>query len=314
MEGLQEAPDVSGALRLTVGLVTLNEESTISESLGALLNEVDRIGAKAETIVVAGGRDRTIEIVRTDLNGRERARLIVDDEPKGKPAALNRIFSLALGDIVLLSDGDVVVNPEAVRRVLAAFGDSRVGCASGRVVGGKGNDSRVMKASSLINDIMHLSRNEQYRSTGTLDLASGYLIAVRKSLVDEIPTGINSDDGYISRLALQKGYRIAYVDDALVSVNFPSTVSDFVKQKMRTRFGHMQLDDLFGKERGRTIVKEARDFMKHLRAARRGGAYGIETPVVALCLVSFCWLCALSRRTIPSLYKSPVWQPVRSTK
>ena len=300
--------------RLTVGLVTLNEEGTISASLGALLDEIDRIQTRAEIIVVAGGQDNTIGIVRKMLEGRDDSRLIVDDEPKGKPAALNLIFSNASGDIVLLSDGDVVVGSGAIEKLLRAFDDSSVGCVSGRVLGGGRYHSQVMRASSLMNDMMHMSRRAQLELSRSLNLASGYLIAFRRDIVDKMPTGVKSDDGYISCLALQKGYRIAYVEDAVVYIKFPRSASDFIRQKMRTRFGHMQLEDYFGGRAGRTALAEVRDFARYMKAAKREGPYGSETLVVAFCLTALCWLSAYSRRIVPFLFKSPVWQPVKSTK
>lgn len=314
MDGQNEPSSTDSRMDLTLGLVTLNEEGTISDSLGALLSETKLVGVESELIVVAGGQDGTVDIVQTMLSAEPRARMVVDAEPRGKPAALNTIFSQCLGNVVVLTDGDVMIGPGAIEPLLRAFDDPEVGCASGRVIGRNGNHNCVMKASSLICEMMHLSRKERYKSNASLDLASGYLLAVRRALVDQIPLGVNSDDGYISCLVLSKGHRIAYAEDAIVYINFPRNVSDFVKQKMRTRYGHMQLEDYFGRGAGRAALGELRDFLKYLKTARRTGSHGPEAALTALFLVTLCWLNAYSRRIAPFLFRSPVWQPIKSTK
>ncbi|UCE92290.1 MAG: glycosyltransferase [Methanobacteriota archaeon] len=309
-----EPPNSGRKLSLTLGLVTLNEEGTIGASLGALLGEMNHLDVECEIIVVAGGQDGTVGIVQAMLDCNPRAKVIVDASPRGKPAALNTIFSSSRGDIVVLSDGDVVVGPGAIKLLLRAFDDPEVGCTSGRVLGAFGQYNHVMRASSLINDLMHLSRNERQKSEMSLDLASGYLLAVRRDLVDQIPVGVKSDDGYISLMTLSRGYRIAYAEDAIVYVNFPRSVSDFINQKMRTRYGHMELKDHFGGEVGRTAFRELRDMLKHSKAARRVGSYGMGTVMIALLLLAACWTYAYVRRIAPFLFKSPVWRPIKSTK
>ena len=49
----------------------------------------------------------------------------------GKPAALNAGIAAASHDLVVMVDGDTVLEPDAVRRIVQPFADSRVGAVSG---------------------------------------------------------------------------------------------------------------------------------------------------------------------------------------
>jgi glycosyltransferase involved in cell wall biosynthesis len=60
---------------VTIGLVTLNEEKVIAGSLGALIDESRNINS--EIVVVAGGTDRTIDIVSDSLLRARKSKLLV---------------------------------------------------------------------------------------------------------------------------------------------------------------------------------------------------------------------------------------------
>ncbi len=140
-------PERSHEVAATIALVSLNEENTIAGALGALIQESDETGS--EVIVMAGGKDRTVDIVATMLKDRQGDRLVVDSAPRGKPAALNTILGLANGSVIVLSDGDVEVRHCSVKLLLDVMNSGDYGAASGRVVGMPGKYNAVEKACDL---------------------------------------------------------------------------------------------------------------------------------------------------------------------
>ena len=295
----------------TIALVSLNEENTIARALGALIDESD--ATDSEIIVMAGGKDRTVEIVAKMLKDRPRAQLIVDSNPRGKPAALNTMLSVANGPVIVLSDGDVEVRPGSVQLLIDALKPDDVGGASGRVTGIPGKYNAVEKSCDLMTEMMHQSRLHSFRSTGTLELASGYLYAVKKNLARKILETTNSDDGFLSLCVRSAGKRIAYVPEAMVAIRFPKTASDFIRQKMRTRFGHMQLRKEFKDASPRSAKGEAGEF-RLLSGVARSRGYGPAVSALALILTSLSWSAAYMRRYLPWLFRKRVWQPIGSTK
>jgi cellulose synthase/poly-beta-1,6-N-acetylglucosamine synthase-like glycosyltransferase len=300
-----------GEVAATIALVSLNEEKTIAAALGALIEESESTGS--EIIVMAGGKDRTVEIVAEMVRNRSRARLIVDSTPRGKPAALNTMFSLAKGPIVVLSDGDVEVRRGSVKPLLEALGHEDVGAASGRVVGKPGKYNAVEKACDLMTEMMHLSRLRLSGASGTLELASGYLYALRKDLARKVPEHMNSDDGFLSLCVRSAGKKIAYVPDAVVAIGFPKAIGDFIRQKMRTRFGHMQLRNEFRNVSPRSAGGEMKE-LRMLSGVARSRGYGPAVPMLALVLTALAWAAAYLRRYAPWLFRKPVWQPIGTTK
>jgi cellulose synthase/poly-beta-1,6-N-acetylglucosamine synthase-like glycosyltransferase len=310
MSSLSESPEVD-RLTVTIGLTTLNEEKTVGRALDALMRGADAIGA--EIVVVAGGSDRTVEIVNAKLQSRSRDKVLIDSVPQGKPSALNRLVSAGSGEILVLTDGDVEVGDGSIELLLRALEDEGVGCACGRVTGSSSDGNAIQKACGLMAEMMHKERSERYASEGSVDLASGNLMAVRRSLFPILPLDSNSDDGYISLAVRSKGKKIAYVKDAVAVVKFPSTFSDFLRQKVRTRYGHLQLRLEFPDTTRRDALGEVRSFFRTRRNHDRTSC-GIEISILATCLAGCAWGCAYLRYCMPWLFRKPVWVPVRTTK
>lgn len=295
---------------VTIGLVTLNEENVIGPCIDAILEDIRSMDA--EIIVVAGGKDRTVEIVRSRLSGVARAKVLLDMDPRGKPAALNRMVSEASGKLLVLSDGDVRIRPGSIPLLITPFSDPDVGCCTGRVVGAQGRYNAIQKVSDHNTHLMHLSREIEFRETGSVRLASGYILAVRRALMPRLPEDTNSDDGYISAHVRSTGRRIAYVPDAVAEVRFPTTVQDFVRQKSRTRFGHVQVARQFHAEAARSATGELIAYLK-LRSGT-SSEYGLGISVLSFIMTGLSWVVALSKRFIPGLAERRIWVPIGSTK
>ena len=71
---------------------------------------------------------------------------------------------------------------------------------------------------------------------------SGYLYLVEiNSLPDEIPNLIINDDSYIGLYMLEQNKKLTYESKSKVFVKFPSNISDYFNQKIRTRVGWNQI-------------------------------------------------------------------------
>ena len=303
--------ECDGRFKSSLGLVSLNEEKTVGEALRVLIDEAEANDSKV--IVMAGGSDRTMTIVQTLAGANPCVLFIPDTEPKGKPAALNRMFALMNTPIIILSDGDVRVRTGSVRLLIDAMDSADVGAASGRVVGIPGNYNGIEKACDLMTEMMHLSRTEEHRMSGTLELATGYLYGIKRELIRDVPENMNSDDGFLSLCARSAGKNIAYVPAATVAIRFPKTLADFIKQKMRTRTGHLQLAAEFKGLTPRSARREMGEFRLMKEAAESRG-YGSSVWILALILTGLAWSAAYIRRYLPWLFRKRVWQPIVSTK
>jgi cellulose synthase/poly-beta-1,6-N-acetylglucosamine synthase-like glycosyltransferase len=168
------------------------------------------------------------------------------DPGEGKSYALNLLFEKLTGDtndLFILTDGDVYVSENAVEEILKRFEDSSVGCVTGHPIP---IDSRTEKfgywSHLLFSGIHNVRKN--YSEKGKFFECSGYLFAIRKGVVTNFPIEA-SEDAVISYLFSQKGYKIAYAENAEVYVKNPSNMEDWKNQKIRNIKGHENLSKLF---------------------------------------------------------------------
>jgi cellulose synthase/poly-beta-1,6-N-acetylglucosamine synthase-like glycosyltransferase len=215
-------------------ITAFQEAETISQAIEAFLPQLPQ---DAELLVVCPDPE-TITIVDSYAARYSSIRHIADTQ-QGKPTAINLGLEAAQGDIVVLSDGDVCVAPDALAPLLTPFQDPLVGAVSGRPSSVNPRDTVLGYWSHLLVDSAHQMRLERDRSNQFL-FASGYLLALRRSLLTQIPADALAEDAVLSHIIAAQGYRIRYAPQARVSVKYPTTYQDWLRQKVRSAGGHAQ--------------------------------------------------------------------------
>ncbi len=116
-------PPVTGPVSIIVP--AFNEQAGIEATVRSLLASDHPV----EVIVVDdGSTDRTADIVERLLAP---GLVLIRQANAGKPAALNAGITAASHDLVVMVDGDTVLEPDAVRRLVQPFADPHIGAVSG---------------------------------------------------------------------------------------------------------------------------------------------------------------------------------------
>ncbi len=220
--------------RLTVLITAFREAATVGQAIEAFLSQLP---TDAEILVVCP--DPATTAVVQDYAARYPAVRHVTDPQRGKPAALNIGLKAAQGDVVVFSDGDVVVAEDALALLLAPLANPQVGAVSGHPVSVSPRDTVLGYWSHLLTDSAHQIRLARDWA-GQFLLCSGYLFAIRRALVEHVPEDALAEDAVISHLVARQGYRIRYAPRARVSIKYPTTYRDWLRQKVRSAGGYAQ--------------------------------------------------------------------------
>jgi len=215
-------------------ITAYREPNTIGPAIAAFLPQMP---VDAELIVVCPDAETTAVIhqfTQTDPRVKHCA-----DPQHGKPAALNIGLQAAKHDIVILTDGDVLVDENAISPLLTPFQDKSVGAVTGQPVSLSPRATKLGYWSRLLVHGAHQERLRRDR-TGQFLLCSGYLFAFRKSLMPILPTDALAEDAVISHSIAEKGWQIRYAPDAKVFVKYPTTYADWLLQKVRSTGGYAQ--------------------------------------------------------------------------
>ncbi len=195
---------------VTLLIAAYNEAAVIAARLENAL-ELDYPPDRLQILVAAdGSTDQTAELVR-EYAGRG-VELSFQPERAGKMAAINRAMGRARGDIVLFSDANNHYDRQALRKLVAAFADPRVGAAGGA--------KHIMKGDGALGDSEGLYwRYEafikrQESRLGSTTGVCGEILALRREWFVPPPPDTINDDLYLALSLIRRGYDVVYVGDA----------------------------------------------------------------------------------------------------
>jgi cellulose synthase/poly-beta-1,6-N-acetylglucosamine synthase-like glycosyltransferase len=239
-------------------------------------------------------------------------RHVPEPEKRGKPHALNLALAVAVGDIIVFSDGDVSVAEDALTPLLAPFTDTCVGAVTGRPVSISARHTKLGYWSHLLLSGAHRARLARDQA-GRFLLCSGYLFAARKALIPPIPEDALAEDAVISQRIAGQGYRIRYAPAAEVYVKYPKTYADWLRQKVRSAGGYAQDYVRKSPHQMRSLRREAQDGLWHaltFAQSWRESGWTVQLLAARLHLWALVWW-QVRWRQRPL---SDLWQPVETTK
>jgi GT2 family glycosyltransferase len=112
---------------ISVIMPVYNGETTVEKTLKSLFLQTKKFD---ELIVVDdASSDRSKEIVQEYLEGKRECQLIEHKKNKGLAESYNDAISLSKGNLIITLHQDVVLNPDALEKLLKPFGDEKVAAA-----------------------------------------------------------------------------------------------------------------------------------------------------------------------------------------
>ncbi len=218
-----------------------NEENWISHKIAnSLLLDYPRNRVRF-VFVTDGSNDATSQLVNQYSYPPDvRWELFHQPERQGKIAAFQRAMQFITTPLVVSTDANTLVNPEALRRLVQHFSDPQVGAVAGekRISLGDKDD-----ASSAGEGIYW-----QYESTlkrwdarlWSVVGAAGELFAFRREAYQDVPTDTIVEDFYLTMQIAQKGYRVQYEPGAYAVESSSASVREELKRKVRIAAGSWQ--------------------------------------------------------------------------
>src|ERR1700723_522939 len=225
--------------QVTLLVPAYNEQAAIVQTIQAAL-ACDY--PKLEVLVMDdGSTDQTPELVRANFGNDPRVRMISQPN-RGKPAALNHGLEEATGEVIVSIDGDTIVDPEAIRRLVRHFADPKVGAVAGNVK--VINRNRWLTRWQALEYIT--SQNLEKRAFDLLNcipVVPGAVGAWRSDLVRSCE-GFSKDtvaeDTDLTITIRRSGWKILYDEDAIGHTEVPETVEALIRQRFRWTFGTIQ--------------------------------------------------------------------------
>lgn len=220
---------------VTVLLAVYNGEDFIQRKLDVLF-ALDYPAELLDVIVVSdGSTDQTDEIVKGNADRRVQ---LLRVPHQGKAAALNEGFRYASGEIVFFTDVRQWFEPDALSYMIANFADPTVGAVTGEP---------RFQHSLLVGEEADMDLYWRYelwarRRHSEMDSAlvtTGWIYAVRRTLLSPIPPDSLTDDAVIPLRVLLGGHRVICEPKA-IAVDYAQIHGGEFRRKLRTLSGLWQ--------------------------------------------------------------------------
>ncbi len=198
-------PLQNGAIEPTISfIVPAHNEDTVIEDKIANLLALEYPRERIEILIGSdGSSDGTEEIVRR--HAADGVGLISFPQQLGKSAVQNGLVAAASGEILVFTDADCFLPPEALRRLIHNFSDSRVGLVTARPLYENESATCITQNESLYLRYESWLRREE-SDRGLLSMASGSLFAMRRTLWRPLDANLG-DDFVLPLEVLRAGYR-----------------------------------------------------------------------------------------------------------
>lgn len=286
---------------ISIIITSFKEPNTIGKAISSFLDQ--KIKEKYEIIVVAPDKET--------LNAAKKYKVkLIQDQAKGKPSALNLAFKKAKGDILILTDGEVYTSINSVNELVDKF-DKDTGVVSGHPVSLNPRTNFLGYTSHLLTFMADKLRRDLSKK-GKFIVCSGYLFAIRKGIVKEIPPEMLSEDAYMSRYIANKGYKTNYAENALVYVKYPTNVKDWIKQKRRSTGGYEQLKKYFSEKSMRYFSQEVSGVFSIFSYCKSVKEVYYNFKLIILRL--YLWLLIFKDSYIVKKKFEDIWVRIESTK
>jgi len=162
------------------------------------------------------------------------------DTRQGKPNVINILAGHARGDILILSDANVMFEENTMQELMLPFSDPKVGLVDSQMINvGMKKDGISNQEKAYISREVRI-KHEESLIWGTMMGPFGGCFALRKSLFKPVPSNFLVDDFYLSMLVLETGFKAINNPKAIVYEDVSNDLAIEYKRKIRIATGNFQ--------------------------------------------------------------------------
>ena len=220
----------------TVVVAAYNEASIIREKIANTLALNYPKGKIHYLFVTDGSTDQTPGLV----SGYPTVKHLHSPERKGKIAAIHRAMDQVHTDVVVFTDANTLLNPDALMALCRHYSDERIGAVAGEKRVHSGGEADASAAGEgfywKYESALKKWDAELYSVVGS----AGELFSIRRRLYEAVPADTVLDDFMISMRIAEKGYRVAYEPGAYATEMASENIQEELKRKIRIAAGGIQ--------------------------------------------------------------------------
>ena len=148
----------------------------------------------------------------------------------GKAHGMKRLAAIATGDVLVFTDANVVLAPDALVNIASRYVDPTVGGVCGKLIY-RGDRTTTAQVGSVYWRLEEYLKSEEAR-TGNVMGADGSIFSIRRTLYPEFPDTV-LDDMTVSMATVFAGTRLIKADDVIAYENGVASRKEEFSRKVR---------------------------------------------------------------------------------
>lgn len=225
---------------ISVIMSVYNEEKVLENKINSIY-ATSFPAEKMEVIVGSdGSSDRTKEILQEIKEKLTNFSYYHSDIRRGKPNVLNQLVLKAKGDILIITDANVLLNESTITGLVKHFKNPEIGLVDSRMMSkGIKKNGISRQESAYISMEVNLKHHEGL-VWGTMMGPFGGCYAMRKNLFTPIPKNFLVDDFFLNLNVLKNRKKSINDMKATVSEDVSDILSEEFRRKTRIAAGNFQ--------------------------------------------------------------------------
>ncbi len=217
-----------------------NEEEVIAAKIESVLKS-DYPSNRLEILVGSDhSTDSTNSILKQLQEEHSSIRLFLFEERQGKPSVVNHLAKEAKGEILVITDANVMLHRSALSEMTAPFKEPDIGLVDTRMINTRLNIEGISHQEKY-----YISREVRIKHHESLLWGSmmgpfGGCYAVRKSLYRPVPHNYLVDDFYINMAVLEQRFKCISNMNAMVFEDVSNNLEEEFRRKRRISAGNFQ--------------------------------------------------------------------------
>ncbi len=225
---------------ISILISAFNEENVIEKKIHSIFNTNYPLN-KIEVLIGSDySTDNTDNIIISLLNQYQQLQFYPFQIRSGKGNVINNLYEKSTGDILILTDANVILEENTIFELVKYFKDESIGLTDSRMINTNLKSTGISyQEKAYITREVYIKHHESVL-WGTMMGPFGGCYAIRKELYSKVPPNFLVDDFYISMKVLEKGYKTINNLDAKVYEDIPNKLSDEFRRKIRIATGNFQ--------------------------------------------------------------------------
>jgi cellulose synthase/poly-beta-1,6-N-acetylglucosamine synthase-like glycosyltransferase len=232
---------------VSVLISVYNEEAVIGAKLESLLAQ-DYPSERREILVGSDASDDATENIVADYAKRFSSIKLFRFEGRiGKPSVINRLAEIAEGEILVLTDANVLFERNLLSNLIPNFGMSKTGLVGANILNIGLKEAGISKQEKSYVQRENQIKHREGELWGCMMGPFGGCYAVRKELYSPVPSGFLVDDFFICLRTIEKKFDCILDLNAICYEDVPDDPGQEFKRKARISSGNFQNLKVFRK-------------------------------------------------------------------